>query len=54
MEPSKSNGLSVKSVALLFHIRTIDKKRFKNKIGMVDSIIIIKKIDKILKSLLDI
>lgn len=53
VEPSKSNGLTMKSVALVFQIRAIDKKRLKSKIGGLESIIIMK-INKMLKNLLKI
>ena len=33
IKPSNKNGLNVLSVALTFHIRAIDKKRLKKKIG---------------------
>jgi len=33
LEPSEENGLQSKSVALLFHIRAIDKSRLGNVIG---------------------
>ena len=52
-EPSVSNGLKSKSIALVFHMMAIDKKRLKNKIGILDSTTI-NKIDKMLKNLLKI
>lgn len=33
IEPSKSNGLETKSVALAFHLRAIDRRRLTKKIG---------------------
>lgn len=53
VEPSKDNGLASKSIALIFQVRAIDKKRLKSKIGRIE-IIIQKKIDNMLKSLLQI
>jgi len=53
IEPSKENGLSSKSVALVFQIRAIDKKRMKKKIGITDAATI-KRIDKMLKTILQI
>lgn len=51
--PSKENGLTAKSVALIFQLRAIDKKRLKNKIGKLESAILAK-IDNVLKNLLKI
>jgi len=45
--------LSSKSVALVFQIRAIDKKRMKKKIGITDAATI-KRIDKMLKTILQI
>ena len=53
VEPSKENGLITKSVALIFQIRAIDKRRLKNKIGNLE-ISMMNKIDKMLKTLLRI
>ena len=53
VEPSEENGLNVKSVALIFQIRAIDKKRLKSKIGKLENNII-NKIDKMLRDLLQI
>ena len=53
VNPSKENGLAAKSIALVFQIRAIDKKRLINKIGLLE-ISIINKIDKMLKNLLKI
>jgi mRNA interferase MazF len=53
IKPSKNNGLKDISVALLFHIRAIDKKRLKKKLGDLDNSDL-KEIDKILKKLLKI
>ena len=36
IKPSNKNGLSVISVALVFQIRAIDKKRLKKKIGELE------------------
>jgi mRNA interferase MazF len=51
IEPTKQNGLLAKSVALVFQIRAIDKKRFKKKAGDLESVSM-NKIDKMLKKLL--
>jgi len=53
IKPSKTNGLTAKSVALVFQVRAIDKKRLKNKIGIIEAGII-KKIENVLKSLFKI
>ena len=53
VRPSKNNGLKDISVALVFHIRAIDKKRLKNKIGDLDNSDL-KEIYEILKKLLKI
>ncbi len=36
VEPTKGNGLSIKSVALVFHMRALDVSFLKNKIGELD------------------
>ena len=51
VEPSKENGLASKSIALIFQVRAIDKKRLKSKIGILESTIL-GKADKMLKSML--
>ncbi len=51
VEPSKQNGLAAKSIALVFQIRAIDKKRLKSKIGTLENTIA-KKMDDMLKDLL--
>lgn len=53
VEPSKENGLTAKSIALVFQIRAIDKKRLKNKIGSLENTII-KKMGNMLKDLLQV
>ena len=53
VKPTAENGLSEISVALIFQIRAIDKKRFKNKIGEVDNSLL-KKIEDILRKILQI
>jgi len=35
IEPDRNNNLNVASVALLFQLRAIDKKRLKNKLGEI-------------------
>ena len=51
--PSKENGLNEKSIALIFQVRAIDKKRLKNKIGRIETAILAK-INNMLKNLLQI
>ncbi|MBI4116994.1 type II toxin-antitoxin system PemK/MazF family toxin [Candidatus Pacearchaeota archaeon] len=51
IKPSKINGLNSDSVLLLFQVRTIDKKRLKNKIGFLGDKEL-KIIDAILKKML--
>lgn len=53
IKPTKTNGLKDISVALVFQIRAIDKRRFSRKIGDLDSFDL-KEIDTILKKLLKI
>jgi len=53
VNPSVSNGLKTESVALVFQLRAIDKKRIKNKLGMIGSKEI-GKIDKMVKEMLSI
>ena len=33
LEPTNENGLTEYSVALVFHVRSLDKSRFKRKLG---------------------
>ena len=49
IRPSSKNGLKLVSVALVFHIRSIDKKRLINKIGEFNDI---SKLDSMLQKLL--
>lgn len=53
IKPTEENGLVSTSVALIFHVRVIDKKRFNKKIGDLDSLNL-QKINDILKNLLKI
>lgn len=53
VDPSSNNGLKSKSVALAFQLRAIDKRRLKNKIGMVDDKTL-GKIDNIIKRMLNL
>ena len=53
VKASQKNGLSIDSIALLFQIRAIDKKRLKNKIGDLEENYL-KESDQILKKLLKI
>ena len=52
-KPTAGNGLNGVSVALVFQIRAIDKKRLKNKIGILESSAL-NLVDSMLKELLDI
>ncbi len=49
--PAKDNGLENQSVALIFHMRSVDKRRVMNVIGTIDAITR-KKIDTALKKIL--
>jgi mRNA interferase MazF len=51
IEATKENGLATKSVALVFHIRAIDKKRLLNKLGNLEPETL-KRLEKMLKNLL--
>lgn len=51
LEPNKKNGLSSFSVALIFQLRAIDKKRLIKKIGTIDSDQLIT-VDETIKSML--
>lgn len=51
--PSRANGLATDSVALILHIRAIDRRRLKSKIGFIERTTL-KEINKILKRLLTI
>ena len=53
IKPTKENGLVNTSAALVFHVRAIDKKRLKKKLGDIDSLNL-KEIDNMLKNLLNI
>jgi mRNA interferase MazF len=53
VKPTKRNGLSSISVALLFQVRAIDKKRLKNKIGDLENHIL-GQVDIKLKKLLQL
>ena len=53
VKPSKINGLTVLSIALVFQIRAIDKKRLKNKIGVLEPLIL-KEADTFLKRILNL
>lgn len=48
---SKANGLNTNSVALVFQLRAIDRKRLRNSIGMLDSKKL-EEIDKMIKKIL--
>lgn len=51
VSPSESNGLKTDSVALIFQLRAIDKKRIKDKIGALENENVIK-VDKMIKEML--
>ncbi len=51
IDPSKTNGLNTHSVALLFQIRAIDKKRLKYSIGELENKIV-KQVDVTLRKML--
>ncbi|MEK7608938.1 MAG: type II toxin-antitoxin system PemK/MazF family toxin [Patescibacteria group bacterium] len=51
VSPSRLNGLNTDSVALVLHLRAIDRKRLKNKIGLIEKSTL-KEIDKVLRRLL--
>ena len=53
IKPTKGNGLTALSIALIFQIRAIDKKRLTKKIGELDNQNL-KEVDAILKMLLKI
>lgn len=53
VKPSKNNGLANLSVALIFQVRAIDKKRLKNKIGELEPSIL-KEVDQFIKRLLQL
>lgn len=50
LEPSRGNGLDVLSVALVFQIRAIDKKRLLKKVGKLEKTAI-KELDIIMRKL---
>ena len=53
IKPSKKNNLSAISVGLVFQIRALDKKRFKNKLGELDDKNL-KEVDIMLKKMLNL
>ena len=53
LETSKSNGLEVASVALIFHLRAIDRKRLMKKIGFVGKLEM-GKVKRIIRDMLDL
>ncbi|MBU4493267.1 MAG: type II toxin-antitoxin system PemK/MazF family toxin [Nanoarchaeota archaeon] len=53
VNPSTINGLKSMSIALVFQLRAIDKKRLRNKVGILDPIIL-GKIDRMIKDILDL
>ena len=53
IEPSDMNGLSASSVALILHIRAMDKKRLKRRIGTLEKPAL-NMMNKIIKALLSV
>ena len=53
VKPSKRNGLKSISVALVFQLRAIDKKRIKEKIGNLEEPLL-KEIDSVIKKILNV
>lgn len=53
INPSRENGLTDESVALVFQIRAIDKKRILKQLGMIETKYI-KEVETMLKKLFDI
>ena len=53
IESSDMNGLSAPSVALILHIRAIDKKRLKKRIGTLEKLAL-NTTNKMIKSLLSV
>ncbi|MBI3037012.1 type II toxin-antitoxin system PemK/MazF family toxin [Candidatus Woesearchaeota archaeon] len=53
VKPSNRNGLSSVSVALIFQLRAIDKKRLKTKIGELETQLL-EKLDAMLRQLLSL
>ena len=53
VNPSSKNGLKSKSVALVFQLRAIDKRRLKNKIGTIEDKTL-SNIDSMIKEILDL
>ena len=53
IENSKSNGFKELTIALVFHLRSIDKSRFKKRIGSLETKHI-RQLDKMIRNLLTI
>jgi len=51
VNPSVENGLNSRSIALVFQMRAIDKRRIKNKIGTIEGKTM-EKIDEMIKEML--
>lgn len=51
VNPSLENGLNSRSIALVFQMRVIDKRRIRNKIGAIESKTL-EKIDGMIKEIL--
>ncbi len=53
IKKSLENNLEKDSIALIFHIQSLDKKRFINKVGILEDHYL-KKIDELLKKLIEL
>lgn len=53
VKTSETNGLKISSIALVFQIRAIDKRRLKNRIGILEGKEL-EKINEMLKKILDL
>ncbi|ODS35301.1 hypothetical protein BEH94_08780 [Candidatus Altiarchaeales archaeon WOR_SM1_SCG] len=51
VNPSVENGLKSRSIALVFQMRAIDKRRIKNRVGTIESKTM-EKIDEMIKEML--
>ncbi len=53
VKPSEKNGLNTISIALIFQVRAIDKKRLQKKIGELEDSLL-HEVDKLLKKILQL
>jgi len=53
INPSEKNGLNTKSVAMIFQLRAVDKRKIKNKIGGIEEKVL-KNIDLQIKKILQL